>query len=214
MTLKYIITIRALLILIVITATASCHSPQLVSVWKSEAPALGDYKSILVVGILSKPETIARENLENKIVKELTSLGYVASSAYDRFGQTGLAQPAQEATYAKLCESGIDAVLTVALVPRADLPVKAYREPNAYYYQKIWNYRNRLDSLDYSGSQYQWEMVLFDLRTLQAICVIESKPFAGQHWEQLLPGLPRDLVGKMLDEKVIRKHQARVLRGF
>lgn len=211
---NYNTTIRALLALSFVAATVGCHSPQLVSVWKSEAPALGDYKSILVVGILSKPETIARENLESRIVIELTSLGYVASSAYSVFGQTGLAQPAQEATYAKLCESGIDAVLTVALVPSAELPVKAYREPNAYYYQKIWNYRNRLDSLDYSGSQYQWETVLFDLRTLQAISVIESKPFTGQHWEQLLPGLPKDLVGKMLEEKVIRKHKPRVLRGF
>ena len=42
--------------------------------------------------------------------------GLIAVSALDEFGTGGLANLAQEETYVKLCNKGIDAVITIALL--------------------------------------------------------------------------------------------------
>ena len=141
----------------------------------------------MVVGIVKDSSPALRKFIEDSFVQDLRSIGYNAVSALQEFGAKGLTDIEQEATYLKLCNNGIDAVITVALLDkekeRYHTPsrIKYYSGP--YYYNRIWSYRHMqaeaIPASHFSNleTKYLWESILFDLQTLSPVYVAQTKSF-------------------------------------
>jgi len=160
-----------------------CHPPGVTTTWTADHPVPSPYHKIVVVGIFKSNNDSLKASLEKTFVKKLSSLGYNAVSSLAEFGPGGLSDLGETNTYKKLCNDGVDAVMTVALVDANKEPPGKYGQvhpyPNDYYYTHIWRYRDM--SIDISDPRADnlcyWETILFNLNTLEAECTIQSDPF-------------------------------------
>jgi hypothetical protein len=158
----------------------SCLTQRVVTSWKAEQPSAFPYHKIMVAAIVNEKDDSLRMIVEKQVAAKLNSLGYYAVSTAEEFGLYGLAQLGEEATYLSLCDNGIDAVLTIALVPEdksADM-VKAAgsKYTSAYYYNHIWSYHNITTGAKRAKEQLKWEMILFDVTQLKPQSVQQAGP--------------------------------------
>jgi len=188
-----------------------CSSSNMKTRWKADHLSQISYNNILVVGVIKNEDTSFRKKIEYQFVTDLEALGYHAGSALAQFGYKGLADLGEENTYLKLCNRGIDAVITVALIDKErDQNKRSYGLPDfpsKYYYDRIWNYKNMQAEVNdkYSDkTSYFWEIILFDLLTLQPQYVIQTKPFNPAK-ENINTGFLNQGIRKMIKEKIIRK---------
>jgi hypothetical protein len=104
-------------------------------------------------------------------------------------------------------------VLTCALVDESYAKALDYgsnmRYTSAYYYMRLRNYRKLQADRAINGlnnnSMYRWEIILFDLNTLQTRCVMQTKSFSMNDARMAITSVPAQAIKKMLDEKVIQK---------
>ena len=175
----------------------------------------------MTVGVIKDDNDSIRISIEKSVATDLKSIGYDAVSALDQFGPKGLANLDQQETYLKLCNQGIDAVILVALIDKTKEAQfrtrRSFTYSDTYYYNRIWNYKNiQADLRDKNStpkSDYFWEAILFNLSTLEAECTIQSTSFslsgnyiAGQFEKQI--------VKKMLSEKILAKQDLKMLKPF
>lgn len=165
----------------------------------------------MVVAIMPEADSAARKAMETDMVYALRNLNYQAVSAVAVFGPQGLANSGEENTYLKLCDSGIDAVMTLALIHKTKETWRqtgnVYARPNDYYYQRIWNYKKIAAGTIETGEkpEYFWENILFDLLTLEAVCTIRTQPFTKANQVKTTGNLTEQVIKKLLKEKVLKK---------
>lgn len=106
------------IICFLLTTLSCCSSNRIITVWKTSSSYKTEFKQVLVVAILPEEDSLLRKQIENDATINLKNFGYPAISALEHFGAKGLANMGEEATYIKLCNSGIDFVLTIALNPK------------------------------------------------------------------------------------------------
>src|SRR5438876_3791453 len=149
---------------------SGCTSSHLITTWKAQHFSRVNYNNILIVGVIKNENDSLRGEIEKHFVIEMEGLGYHAVSALQEFGPKGLANLGEEETYIKLCNKGIDAIITIALIDKSkEITGKSHKAtgyPGKYYYDRIWNYKNI--QTDFTGehpatSDYFWETILFDL---------------------------------------------------
>ena len=111
---------RALFAFLFITSIVlvACSRPTVETLWKADSGTAITYNKIMVAGIIPEKDDSIRKDLENHVIAQLSNRGINAVSSIEAFGSAGLARLGQEETYVTLCENGIDAVLTFALVER------------------------------------------------------------------------------------------------
>lgn len=205
---KFSFTIICCLLLL-----SGCLPSRVTPVWTAAPTVPIDYNKIMVAGIFDTKDDSLRAQLERAMAKELSELGYYAVSAFDEFGPYGLRSLSEEATYLSLCDNGIDAVLTFALVDEsygkslAKGPAQKYT--SLFYYNRIWNYRQLQLKENITASQnknkYQWEVILFDLNTLQPQSVLQSGPVGLSIGKSSIAAITRRVSQQMLRERVIEK---------
>jgi hypothetical protein len=169
----------------------------------------------MVVGIIKDSGVALRSQMEAHLVNDLKNLGYSAVSALSEFGKGGLANLEQEETYIKLCNKGIDAVITVALLDgkkeKFYVPARVKYYSNLYYYNRIWNYQIIQADLispkeQYEEStQYTWESILFDLQTLSPVYTAQTKSFDPASTETMAHEYGKLIVANMVKNKVLVK---------
>jgi len=186
---------------------SACSSRHIVTVWKQEHAYSTLFKQIMVAAILPQEDSLIRKHAESEFTANLKDAGYPAISAFEYFENPGSARMDQEGTYIKLCESGIDYVLIVALVPATK---NKYREDSrslfytdAYYYNRIWEYKTKLDDTKNNTGPCVYESILFDLSTLQAICVFRSQTFDISERAKRIDEFSKQLLKKMIRKKVL-----------
>lgn len=190
---------------------SGCLHQKTITAWKIQHIIPRTHNKILVVGIIKDSNDSLRMKIEDGLVKNLSELDYYAVSALKEFGPKGLSDLGQEATYTKLCNNGVDAVMTIALIDK--FKQKKYKQnksvasTNYYYYERIWNYRNMLADLSANEpatyTHYLWEGILFDLRTLEPLCVVQTRPFEPGKEKQA--EFASDIFAKMKKEKILNK---------
>ena len=193
---------------------SGCATSEVTTTWR-EKGVQRHYNRIMVVGIVRDSSLSVRKLVEDSFVKELKALGYNAVSALEEFGDKGLANMEQEATYLKLCNRGIDAVVTFGLLDKQKeksyTPSRIKYYSSLYYYNRIWNYRNiQADSVFIKDSaiiskKYLWESILFDLQTLSPVYVAQSKSFAPFQTVSRAQQYEATLIGKMQKFKILRR---------
>jgi hypothetical protein len=194
-----------------------CTSNRIITVWKADPAYKTEFNQVLVVAVLPEEDSFLSKKIETEAIINLKNLGYPAIAALEHFGAKGLAAMGEEATYIKLCSSGIDFVLTIALIHKTK--EKNYSSdgsllyPGSYYYNRIWNYKNKLDDEKNNSPECFYESILFDLATLQALAVFRTHHFAEKEKIENSYELPTLLVKKMYKEKVLTR-QVTPLKPF
>lgn len=201
-----------------------CASPKVMTAWKTDHAIPAIHNKVLVVGIIKNDNDSLRRQIENDGVEYLKELGYTAVSTLVEFGPKGLSGMGQENTYLKLCDAGIDAVITVTLIEKLKqinyLSEKYNTGTNYYFYDRIWNYQKIQADLSekkpINNISYLWESILFDLGTLQPLCVIQTQSFnAGRETNNGYKYV-RQILDKMKKEKILVKQDntTRTLKPF
>ena len=175
----------------------------------------------MTVGVIKDDNDSIRIRVEESITADLKGIGYDAVSALEEFGPTGLANLDQQETYLKLCNDGIDAVIIVALIDKTKekqfRTQRSYAYPETYYYNRIWNYKNiQADLVDKNFTvtgNYFWEAILFNLSTLETECTIQSASFSSME-DKIASQFEKQVVKKMIDEKILKKQNIKKLKPF
>lgn len=194
--------------IVLLMLAAGCARQPVISVWKADPQHTIKYNKIAVISIVKNEPDSSRSARENEFTGRLKTLGYEAISAFAEFGQKGFAGLGEEATYLKLCEYGIDAVLTLARIEpshKASVETGTKKYTSAYYYNHIWNY-GKLETTNYP-KQYIWEAILFDLVLLEPRFVGQTKPFDAQSVNETDAKLSEWMINKMKKEKIIFTQQ-------
>ena len=176
------------------------------------------HNKIMVVGIINDKNDSLRAEVEGGLVRYLQELGYNAVSALQEFGPNGLSNLGEGETYMKLCDKGIDAVMTFALLDKLKQtkyrPDKFSSSTSYYYYNRIWNYQKMqaslLETRPTSDTHYLWESILFNLNTLEPLCVIQTRLFKPGHENKT--SYRYQVLDKMKKEKILVRQKP--LRPF
>ncbi|MBL7745249.1 MAG: hypothetical protein JNN00_17375 [Chitinophagaceae bacterium] len=206
-------TIKATVFLLSSLVFEACSSPGIVTTWKVPHQGRQQYDKIMTVAVFRDKDDSLRAEAEDIFVKEIEGLSYQAVPAYAQFGLKGLAGLDQAETYFKLCHNGIDAVMTIALIDDTketfQKPGDMYEYPASHYYNRVWNYQNisispQNDSAGSDNGRF-WEIILFDLNTLEAVCVMQTKSFTHNITGVTIEELGRQAIRKLHKEKVLTK---------
>ena len=189
-----------------------CSGSQIITSWKSP-DHYDNYKRIMVVGIIKDTGIALRKQMETHLVNDLKVIGYNAVSALDEFGEGGLGGLEQEQTYVTLCNRGIDAVITIALLDRKKekyyVPARVKYYSNLYYYNRIWNYNTIQADMGLINGGYEeipsflWESIFFDLETLSPIYSVQTKTFDPVSLKAMSHEYGKLIIKDMLKKKLL-----------
>lgn len=183
-----------------------CSTRHISTVWKADPIYNSAFKQVMVVAILPGNDSLERKHMESELAADLIDLEYPAVPAVNYFGTNGFAGMDQESTYVKLCSNGIDYVLTIALVEKTkEQYERSLLYTGSYYYDRIWQYRNRAINTWDNTHQYFYESILFDLAELKALSVLRSHLFYPSQKEVVKSNFLHRLISKMLQEKILIK---------
>jgi hypothetical protein len=209
--------VRLTLIFCVFIIIYGCSSSHIVTTWKPQHYSAANYNNILIVGVVKDEDGSFRTGIETHFVNDLQDLGYHAVSALGEFGPKGLTNLGEAETYLKLCNKGIDAVITVALIDKEkEIDSKSHGAsgyPAKYYYDRIWNYKNmQAEFSDQSSGRGNcfWEIILFDLVTLEPQCTIQTRPSDITAIINNSSEFLKQVIQKMLKEKILKKQENKV----
>ncbi|MGZ8539980.1 MAG: hypothetical protein ACXWV6_04990 [Chitinophagaceae bacterium] len=208
---------KFIVICLLLTALSACSANRITTVWKAPPGHQSTFNQILVIAILPDEDSLLRKQIETQTTMHLKDLGYSPVSALEYFGSKGLASMGREGTYIKLCSSGIDFVLTIALTHKTnekyyDTSTSLFY-PGAYYYNRIWNYKNKMDEKN-TAPEFFYESILFDLSTLQAQSVFRTNEFDNSEKIKITNELTTLLINKMLKEKMLVRNPYTPLKPF
>lgn len=204
---------------IAILLLPGCNSSRLVIRWEGEH-FTGSFNKILVVGIVKDGDGFVRLQMEENMVNEIRNLGYNAVSSIDEFGPHGLANMTQEKTYIQLCDKGIDAVITVAVIDRSKEDSRKSNgvSDNYYYYDRIWNYKDIQADLtgteEHSPGSYVSECILFNLQTLETEFSVQSKPYNTISQNQMIREFESNVVKLMIRQKIFSRNLKSPKKAF
>ncbi|HEY6504633.1 MAG TPA: hypothetical protein VIZ28_11710 [Chitinophagaceae bacterium] len=212
--------IKSLVILFCSMTLYACHEQRIVTTWKVPQPGWRQYDKIMVAGAFNDWDDSVRVQAEDLFVKAIEGLSYRAVPAYKEFGLKGPEDLDQAEIYFKLYKNGIDAVMVIALIDSTKLtfqkPGDMYVYPAGYYFNRIWNYKNIITSPgdDSTGNDKGrfWEIILFDLSTLEATCVMQTSSFTSNINGAVIEDLASQVIRKLHKEKVLTK--GRYLKPF
>lgn len=190
-----------------------CTSSYIRTTWKAQHDSPGKYNKILVVGIIKDEDLTLRRQVEKHLTDDLKESGYNAVSALEEFDPKGLANLGQQETYIKLRNNGIDAVITIALIDKTKekyhKPRNAYGYASTYYYNRIWNYpaiqAELVNGYYPENNEFFWESILFDLNTLEPQYTVQTKSFKAGTAENIGHEYGKQIISKMIKEKIIKK---------
>lgn len=195
-----------------------CAPRPVATSWKPGHVRPANYQRIMVVAILPQKDSLVRFKVEGDLTRKLKELGYQAVSASDEFGASGLANLGEEDTYLKLCNRGIDAVITAAMIRKTSESYlhigKPYLQANSYYYSRIWNYKKLQEDTAVISPQtdFFWESILFDLASLEAAGTMRTHPFLKKDETKITRNLAGLIVWQMQKLKILSRQQK--LRAF
>jgi hypothetical protein len=197
-------------ILSLLMCTFACTPTGIHTSWKQVNQQPATVNKILVAVILPEEDSMLRIKLESQLSSDLNRIGYRAVSAWEEFGILGLARLGQEETYLVLCENGIDAVLTLALMntikTEDQLHGRIQEYSNIYYYNRIWNYKRSYKKQLIGNPQREkqfMEAFLYDLAELQPVYFSDTHSFSGDAPASLLQHHAAAIFKDMMRKKVL-----------
>ncbi len=201
---------------------AGCRHGRLVTVWESIPPRNTAYSKIMVVSIPVNGRDSLRQSMEQMAVEKAMNRGYHVVAASGEFGVHGLADMGEEGTYLKLCEKGVDAVLTLALIDRSFPDFRENpdnkRYTSSFYYNRVWSYSRLVDSISPGdtevGNHWALEAIFFDLNRLQPLYVVQAPLGKWPGTEEDWMNAADMIMEKLISAKVLGRKQAQQKKAF
>lgn len=167
---------------------AGCNTSKITSSWKAENIQPGEYKKILVLGLINEPDRTIREQMEEHIMGDLRDLGYDAVCSCDEFNPRAFENLTEKEALAKLSNSGIDGVLTIVLLDKQKEryyePARINYSPYGYYHNRFWGYYNTMYGRVYAAgyyvtsTKYFWESNFYNLKNgTELLYSVQSRSF-------------------------------------
>jgi len=172
-----------------------CTTTRITHSWKTANIQPQKFNKLLVLGLNSEKDLNVRERMEDHLVNDLKELGYNAISSLQAYGPKTFRNMDEETAIAKLQNSDIDAVITFALLDKSKeryyVPGQVYYSPYFIYHRHFWGYYTTIYDRIYmpgyytENTRYFWESNLYDLRTKELICSVQTESFDPASLESL-----------------------------
>jgi hypothetical protein len=200
--------------LLLVPLVLGCSAHRIVTTWKIEHTLPAKYNKLMVISVFKTNNDTLKRSVENRFVKGLQNLNYNAVPAAAEFGPTGLEGLGEAETFLKLCQNGIDAVVTVALIDGTkesyQRPGYKFIRPASYYYNRFWSYKNiqadltGIHHMD-DGSPRFWEIIVYDLNKLEPVCVLQTKNYLDISDDKAISEFAHRILQRVVKERVMER---------
>lgn len=133
----------------------SCTSTKIISSWANPSGQFGQYQKVLVIGLMGSKDRELREEIENSMVRTLSSHGINAGSAYAEYGPKAFDGLSEKEAIKKIRDKGYDGTFTVALLDRKKQ--RTYYPPSVGYFPqtyRFWGHYRTLYARIYEPGYY------------------------------------------------------------
>lgn len=214
---KHSITSIFSILLCCLLLAACASSTEITGAWKS--PALQKSKApdkILVTAMTSRAN--ARERVESDLANAIEKKGYTALKSIDIMPPnfTQGKEPDKEALLSKIKGSGVDAILTIALIDK-ETENRYIRGPYGYepiprfgYYGRFWGYYNTWYPTLYSPGYYKEDKVyfletnLYDARSEELLWSAQSETYNPANLESFSKDFATAVLNRMEADEVLK----------
>lgn len=207
-------TIYAVIILSIAAATlVSCANSRITHSWKSDKASSERYNKILIVALDGNKDADLREKMENHLAGDLKQLGYVTSTASDKYGPKAFRNREEEEVIKNIEDEDIDAVITIVLLDKQKerhyVPGHVYFSPYVIYHRRFWTYYHTMHARIYSpgyytmNTRYFWESNLYDVSTKELIYSVQTESFDPADAESAAHEYGKLIVKDMVRQKVL-----------
>lgn len=207
---------RLLIAALMLTFLASCHSSSYItSSWRIENVPTVQYRKIVVLGMFGEADHSIRESMEQHIADDLKRLGFNAVCSCKEYNRKAFEGLNEQQVIEKLRSTGVDAVMTIAMLGKADeqyyIPprsnVPAGETPN----NRFWDYYQSVHSLIgtqgyyVSNTKYIWESNLYDIASGKLFYNAKSSSFDPASADKLGHEYGQMIIKNMIKKKVLAK---------
>ena len=192
---------------------AGCSTTKITNSWKAENAVSGNYKKVLVLGLIREADRNIQDYMENHMVGDLKDLGYNAVPSIKEYGPKAFDKMEEKDAIEKLRNSGIDAIITIVLLDkekeRKYVPGNMYFTPYGYYHNNFWEYRSALYQRIYepgyyvTSTKYFWESNLYDMNTQKLVYSVQTQSFEPVNSESLGHEYGEKIVKNMVNQHVL-----------
>lgn len=196
---------------IVLLLAAGCSTSKINTGWVNQRTEI--YHKIMVLGLVKTADPALRENVENSMVADLKGMGYDAVSSLKEYGANSSETLADTATLSKLKKSGVDVILTVALLKsektKEYVPGEINYTPYSYSVNLFGLYfkamSGRIGQPDYYAdhSPYCWQNNLYLTDSQKLMYSAQTSSFNLSAAGAQLPKHAQMLVANMVKENVL-----------
>lgn len=182
---------------------SSCTALKITNTWKAQDTFLGNYKKILVLGLIRNEDRRIQEKMENHFVSDLQKLGYNAVSSLQEYGPKFFDKMEENEGINKLRNSGFDAVVTIVLLKK--IRDEKYNSPIDN--SRIWSYRNNIYNRVYEpgyyviDTKYFWESNFYEMASQKLLYSVQTQCFNMENAEIL-----GHEYGKMIVKNLVKQH--------
>ena len=193
----------------------SCSSSSRIThSWTSNTIGEKNYNKIMVVGLMPNNDRELRENMENHLVGDLTTRGYIAISSLKEYGPKSFENMKEEEAIDTLHASGVDAVVTIVLLDKNKeqyyMPGRVYFSPYFIYQRHFWGYYTTIYNRVYSPGYYQvdtkyfWESNFYNLETKELLYSVQTTSFNPGSTQSLADEYGKLIVSDMAKKGIIK----------
>ena len=205
--------VKLAFLVLLIACTNGCSNRHIQTSWRPGHSTSVTGNKILVAVVFPDKDTLLRKQTEEQTCADLRSLGYEAVSSSVEFGQHGLSSLEQEETYLKLCEHGIDVIMTIALLNKDTeapyLKTSLHNYSSLFFYNRIWSYKRIHMDQRVAGSVHDsnffFETFLFDLKVLQPVYFIRTTNVAYSSTANVYREYINAIISHLRKKKVVVK---------
>ena len=195
--------IELVVVFVITMILSSCTALKITNTWKAQDTFLGNYKKILVLGLIRNEDRRIQEKMENHFVSDLQKLGYNAVSSLQEYGPKFFDKMEENEGINKLRNSGFDAVVTIVLLKK--IREEKYNSPIDN--SRIWSYRNNIYNRVYEpgyyviDTKYFWESNFYEMASQKLLYSVQTQCFNMENAEIL-----GHEYGKMIVKNLVKQH--------
>lgn len=197
---------------------AACGpSTNITNSWSASDMDAARINKVMIVG-MTKDQSF-NQSLEQQLSQNLTKEGYATSGAYAQFGPGGFKGDNERQAMRRLKSSGVDGVLSVALLDKEQ--EQNYIPNNTMYYPvgprfgRFWGYYNyysyRVNDPGYykTSTKYFLEANLYNAKTNKLVYSAQSETFDPSSRESFAADYARAIVANMKSKSLIKSVASR-----
>jgi len=193
---------------------AQCSSSNIVSSWRTSAPANLETGRIVVVGIIKEQDKSLHKQMENHLADDLCNLGYDAISSTELYGDKTFEGLDEQQVLSKLKQNDIAAVLTIVLlskqkekyrVPKSmfDLEDRYNTSNFSIYYTAIYG-KIYEEGYYVNDTNYFWESNLFTVSDQKLVYSVQTQSFNPFNKASLAHEYGKLIISDMIENNIIK----------